>query len=251
MKSQYQIIIDFILNSGKRLYAQSKLVSDSERMSFFKMADIEIERGLKDIIRELGDEYTFFSEEENHLFQDSKNLWVADPISGTQSFLNGLPHYCLVVSHLVNSETRFACIYDPSVDELFTAYKNEGAFLNKERIYVNNETKTVTIRGVAHFQDQKLVQRLLSEVPKLFKEEKSFYSYSYNYCSVAVGRLGGLISLTKDSFPEYAGSLLIREAGGFFTNDRGETNFSNKDRIFISGNKMTYEKLFSLSNSDL
>ena len=92
MKSQYQIIIDFILNSGKRLYAQSKLVSDSERMSFFKMADIEIERGLKDIIRELGDEYTFFSEEENHLFQDSKNLWVADPISGTQSFLNGLPH---------------------------------------------------------------------------------------------------------------------------------------------------------------
>ena len=245
MKSNYEKIIKYILDNGKILVQRSEGLKPKEREKFFKNADIEIERGLKEIIFSFGVDHVLFSEEENNIFKDSKNIWVADPISGTQSFLNGLPHYCLVVSHLVDNTVVFACIYDPSVDELFTAYYGKGTFLNNKQVFVSDKSKIVSLRGVMHFSDKKLVNKLLAIIPKTFNFQKSFYSYSYNYCSVACGRLDGIISLTKDSFPEFAGSLLIREAGGSFTNSKGDIVFSENDRIFIAGNKQTYEKLFS------
>lgn len=245
MQSNYEKIIKYIVDNGKTLVTKSKDLKIEERKKFFKNADIEIERGIKEIISSFGIDHLLYSEEENNIFQNSKNVWVADPISGTQSFLNGLPHYCLVVSHLVDSVIVFACIYDPSVDELFTAYYGKGTFLNNKQVFVSDKSSVVSVRGVMHFNDKKLVNKLLELVPKNFDFQKSFYSYSYNYCSVACGRLDGVISLTKDSFPEFAGSLLVREAGGSFTNSKADIAFSENDRIFIAGNKQTYKKLFS------
>jgi hypothetical protein len=67
-----------------------------------------------------------------------------------------------------------------------------------------------------------------------------------NYCGVACGRYDGVISLSKDSFPEFAGDLIIQEAGGRFTNIEGEDNIKPTDRIFIGGNKKCYDELFPL-----
>ena len=64
-----------------------------------------------------------------------------------------------------------------------------------------------------------------------------------NYCHVACGRYDGILSLTKDSFPEMAGSLIIREAGGRFINRRRNTNIQFDDRVFMGGNKFAVSKL--------
>ncbi len=246
MAVDYKKVIDYITERGKRLVQKSHEIEDTEaKKVFFLEEDVVIERGLKEIIQSFGDDHILYSEEENHIFQKSTNLWVADPISGTQSFLNGLPHYCNVVSHVVNNEIIFACIYDPSEDELFTAWKGKGAFLNGEKIHVSNTSNKIIFRGVMHYPDRKLVDTLLEKLSS-YQMERSFYSYSFNYCSVACGRLDGVISLTKDAFPEFAGSLLIREAGGMFTNIKEEVIFSPEDRIFVAGNKKTHKELLQL-----
>ncbi len=118
---------------------------------------------------------------------------------------------------------------------------------NKEgqKISDINIISDIIFRGVMHYPDRELVDNLLEKLSS-YKMERSFYSYSFNYCSVACGRLDGVISLTKDSFPEFAGSLLIREAGGMFTNGKGDVEFSEGDRIFIAGNKKTHKELLQL-----
>lgn len=251
MDLNYDQIIKYMVNEGKNLVSVSKNIPDSERANFFKDADIKIERGLKDLIKDFGEDHELFSEEENFLFKKSKNTWIADPISGTQSLLNGLPHFCLVIAHLVDNETKFACIYDPSVDELFTAYLGKGAFLNGKQIFVSKEKRQVIVRGVMHYSDTELVQKILLLTQKKFEVEKSYYSYAFDYCSVARGLIDGVISLTKDSFPEFAGGLIVQEAGGIFTNQNGDSNLNETDRIFILGNKDTYSELFNIVSNPL
>lgn len=246
MDLKYKKIIEYIVTEGRNLVFTSKNISSLERVDFFKEADLNIERGLKAIIKDFGEDHELFSEEENFLFKKSKNTWIADPISGTQSFLNGLPHYCLVIAHLIDNETKFACIYDPSVDELFTAYSGKGSFLNGNQIFVSEEKRKIIVRGITHYQDTDLVEKILLSTQKKFEVEKSYYSYAFDYCLVACGKIDGVISLTKDSFPEFAGSLIVQEAGGIFTNKNGNGSIKETDRIFVLGNRDTYLELFDI-----
>lgn len=77
----------------------------------------------------------------------------------------------------------------------------------------------------------------------MFDLYRNTNSFAINYCHVACGRYDGTITLNKDSFPEFAGELMIREAGGVFYNIEEEENIKPEDRAFIGGNEVTYEKL--------
>jgi fructose-1,6-bisphosphatase/inositol monophosphatase family enzyme len=81
---------------------------------------------------------------------------------------------------------------------------------------------------------------------KDFELENNRYSMAVNYCAVAAGRVDGVVSFTKDTFPEFAGAFMVKEAGGKFTNLQGQTNILATDRVFVGGNIDCYEKIFSL-----
>jgi len=96
MAVDYQKVIDFMLVSGKRLVMRAGKIAD---IGIIKKdlteEDLAIERGLKEIITSFGSDHALFAEEENDVFQESKNVWAVDPISSTSSFIKGLPHYAL------------------------------------------------------------------------------------------------------------------------------------------------------------
>ena len=73
-------------------------------------------------------------------------------------------------------------------------------------------------------------------------------SFALQYCYVACGRFDGFISMTKDVFPEIAGSLIVSEAGGTFTNQNLKTQLQISDRIFIGGNELGYKKMKEIIN---
>lgn len=75
------------------------------------------------------------------------------------------------------------------------------------------------------------------------------HSYGINYAWVAAGRFDGVYSLCKDSFPAFAGSILIQEAGGIFTNLDGDSDIKASDRVFIGGNKEVYDKIGVILNN--
>lgn len=247
MKIDYQKIIEFMTVSGKRLVKRAGNISDiGITKKDLTEEDLAIERGFKKIISEFGDDHILYAEEENDKFQRSNNLWVVDPISGTENFIKGLPHYSIVISHLQNHKAVFAAIYDPTVNELYTAYKNKGAFLNDQRIKVNQNLLTKIILRVSSGWKRPDIVKKVNQTLSDYEIENNRYSMAVNYCSVARGLFDGIISLTKDSFPEFAGGLIIREAGGKFTNLKEQSDISPDDRVFVGGNDKSYKTILPL-----
>lgn len=248
MDNIYQRIIDFVIDSGKRLKKRAGQIEDiGIKKQYLTEEDIIIERGLNDIINQYCPTHSFFSEEEHNSFQKNDNVWIADPISGTKTFLEGLPHYSIVVSHLCKGIIEFGLVYDPSVDELFTAYRGKGAFLNGEKISVSStKRKSKIIFNLSYaWKDQKSGEEMLEKLKK-FDLVLNKNSHAVNLCHVACGRYDGTVSFCKDSFPMFAGALMIQEAGGILTNHRGKSNIMPSDLIFIGGNKMSYKKIYNI-----
>lgn len=251
MVLDYNKITEFMIESGKRLIKRTGNISDiGITKKDLTEEDLAIERGFKDIIKSFGDEHIIYAEEENGMFEHSENIWIVDPISGTSNFIKGLPYYAIVIAHLINHKTVFSAVYNPSAGELYTAYTGKGAFLNGERIKVSEGNRKIILRESSQWTQPELVEKI-EESTEEFTVEKNTHSMGINYCAVARGDVDGIISMTKDSFPEFAGALIIQEAGGVFTNIEGKSDLNSTDRIFIGGNIKCYNDLFPLVKEQL
>lgn len=244
MPTDYKKVIDFMLLSGERLVERTGKIKDiGITKKDLTEEDLFIERGLKDIIKSFGENHFFYAEEENETLQDCENIWVVDPISGTSNFILGLPYFSIAVAHLVNSQVVFGAVYNPSTKELFTAEKGKGAFLNSIPIKVSSGFNRIIFRPSSILKGSFEVERVKKALI-LDNVEKNTYSMALNYCAVASGKTDALVSLTKDAFPEFAGSIIVSEAGGIFTNINGEILIKSTDRIFVGGNKESYDIIF-------
>ncbi|MFA6255288.1 MAG: inositol monophosphatase [Patescibacteria group bacterium] len=251
MSHNYQKILDFMVGAGKDLIKKSGNIKDiGVTKRFLTEEDLKIERGINAILKTFGNQHAIFAEEENDLVKEADDLWVVDPISGTESFINGTDLYTIVVSHVHNGIAQFAAVYYPAKDELFTAYLGQGAKVNGQLIRIkndNSEVIKVELRISKHWKDKAQEDKVMQ---LLFPYKVSQYNHSksmaLSYCELASGRYDGVISMTRDCFPEFAGALIIREAGGKFTNIDGESNFNLADRIFVGGNEKIYQELLPL-----
>lgn len=252
MNPDYQKILDYILISGKRLAERTGNIADiGITKKYLTEEDLVIERGLREIAQSFGADHVLYAEEENEVFHNSKNLWVVDPISGTQGFIEGRPNgYSIVVSHLVDHKTVFAAVYNPTADELFTAYQGKGAFLNNKPIKVSSGQHRVILRPSTSWDRPEVFEKL-TNLLKDHEIESNWNSIALQYCQVACGRADGIITATKDAFPEFAGGFIIQAAGGRFTNISGSDRIQHTDRVFVGGNMEIYNSLFEITKEVL
>lgn len=246
LDSTYHEIISFITASGKRLRERSGNIADiGITKQYLTEEDLRIERGLQEIIGRLGDGHSVFAEEEHDNFHATPHVWVIDPISSTKNFIEGLPHYAIVVTHVAQAQSQFAAIYDPSTDELFAAHRGKGAYRNGERLQLPvTGSRQVIFRVSYAWNDLAGAERVRATLPG-YELVTNTDSIGVNYAELARGDVCGLICFAKDSFPNFAGSLLVQEAGGIATNAQGESNIQPSDRIFVAGNREQYASLFS------
>ena len=249
MEEVYKEVLDFVVSSGKRIKKKAGKIKELDlAKKEVTEEDFIIERGIKKIIKRFNPKHELFAEEENNKFPNAQDIWIADPISGTKIFIEGKPHYAIVVAHMRNKEVQFAAVYDPSVDELYTAFLGKGAFLNGCKINVTkNEKDLKIIFNRSHvwkerIESEEMVKKL-SKFDTQVNEERSF---AVNYCYVALGKYDGFVAFTKDVFPEIAGSLIIKEAGGVFKTQSGENQLNPKECVFVGGNKFAYNQLKDL-----
>lgn len=245
MEKLYKKIIEQIVSSGKRIREKSGKIQDiGITKKNLTEEDIRIERELKQIVKDFNPKHEFYSEEENENFLEAEDIWIADPISGTHVFIDGLPHYGIVVAHVHNNEVQFAAVYDPSMDDLYTAYRNKGAYLNNQKIFVKNnpEKPRIVFNLSLGWKDTASAKKIFYELSD-FELYRVLGSHAVNDSLVACGKYSGVVCLAKDSFPYFASSLIIKEAGGIFTNINGEENVKPSDRVFIGGDKETYQKV--------
>ena len=242
MDQLYRQITDHLVASGRRIKKRAGQIQDIGVLKAnLTEEDLRIERELVDLIHHTYPTHHIYAEEEHDHIADTDDIWVIDPISGTAAFIAGLPHYGLVAAHVHHGQVVFAVVYDPSIDELFTANRGQGAQLNGQPIHLSATSKKIMLNlAPPHFGTKQTAEiwNQLTDL-NLYRNTNSF---AINYCWVAAGRFDGVVTLAKDSFTEFAGSFMIQEAGGQFSTFTGEA-VSPQARHFFGGNAETYAKL--------
>jgi myo-inositol-1(or 4)-monophosphatase len=203
-------------------------VEEKSRMDFAtevdRMAEAEIVRELKRAYPDHG----VRGEETGASGKSKDKVWVIDPLDGTHNYLHGFPHFCVSIGFVDHGDPVHAVIYDPLRDELFTASKGDGAFVNDRRMRVTKrETLTGALLGTgfpyrqrAHLEGQLAMTRaLLHEAEDIRRTGSAALDLAY----VAAGRLDGFFEIGLKPWDMTAGCLLVREAGGHYCDFTGQS----------------------------
>ncbi len=149
---------------------------------------------------------------------DSEHLFIIDPIDGTMNFVHGFHHSCISVAYAEKGRVVVGAVYNPYVDELFTAVKDQGAYLNGSPIHVaeGGLKDNVVVFGTAPYSPD-LAEQTFSTAQKLFTASLDIRregSAALDLCTVAAGRAGLYFELQVSLWDYAAGVLIVEEAGG-------------------------------------
>jgi myo-inositol-1(or 4)-monophosphatase len=179
--------------------------------------------------------------EENGSTADTNNkVWIIDPLDGTHNYLHGFPHFCVSIGFFDHGDPVHGVVYDPLRDELFTASKGDGAFLNDRRMRVSKRESLsgallatgFPFRQRAQLDGQLAMTRaLLAEAEDIRRTGSAALDLAY----VAAGRLDGYYEVGLKRWDLAAGCLLVREAGGQYADFAGKTTIPENGNL-IAGN---------------
>ncbi len=192
--------------------------------------------------------YGFLMEERGDVEgDDDQHRWIVDPLDGTTNFLHGLPIFAISIALERQGQIVAGVIYNPAMDELYTAERGGGAFLNDRRLRVAARTKlsdTVIGTGVPHLglghHGNYLVElrNVMGEVAGIRRLGSAALDLAY----LAAGRLDGFWEDLLKPWDIAAGILLIREAGGFVSDRHGEQGMFDNHSI-VAGNETIHRAL--------
>ena len=161
----------------------------------------------------------FFCEEnDRHDDLGAEHVFIIDPIDGTMNFVHGLHHSCISAAYMRRGEFRAAAICNPYVNELFTAVKGAGAFLNGRPIHVTDAplAETLVCCGTTPY-DPGLADRCFALMKRAFLaglDVRREGAAALDLCTVAAGRAGVFFELGLSLWDYAAGKLIVEEAGG-------------------------------------
>jgi len=185
-----------------------------------------------------------------HGAQDSDYVWIIDPLDGTTNFIHGFPVYCVSIALAVRGKIEQAVIYDPSRNDLFTATKGRGAFMNERRIRVSKRTRLneclvstgFPFRTGDNFKQYLAIMAdLMPRMAGLRRPGAAALDLAY----VAAGFTDGFFETGLNIWDVAAGSLLVTEAGGLIGNFTGEPEFLDQ-RECLAGAPRIYGQLVPL-----
>ena len=232
----------------------SLTINDKGYNDFVTEVDLASE---KEIIRVLKASYPdhAFLGEESGLSHQADSVWIIDPLDGTTNFLHGFPQYCISIALEEKGEITQAVIYDPNRNDLFTATKGQGAYLNQRRMRVSNKSKLKeSMLGTGFpfrdFQHLPVYLKIFEEVVRSTSGVRRPGSAALDLAYVAAGWFDGFFEINLSKWDIAAGGLLVMEAGGIVS------DFSEKNEWLESGNIIAttpkiYEPLVKIIQSHI
>ena len=155
----------------------------------------------------------------------AENVFVIDPIDGTMNFVRGMHNSCISAALMQQGVLTAAAVYNPYADELFTALRGRGAYLNGRTLHVEDAPlcETVFCFGSTPYNQAKTDEsfRLARIAFDHSLDLRRFASAELDLCSVGAGRAGLYFELEVSFWDYAAGSLIVEEAGGVCTDING------------------------------
>ena len=214
-------------------------VSKKGPKDFVTKTDKRVETILVDELNKAKKNYSFITEETGNITNKYKDIfWIIDPIDGTTNFLHGIPHFAISIALQKNNEIITGLIFDPIKNEIFYAEKNNGSYINNNRIRVSKKTNLEECLFASNNDGVKSLH------PELNLRNTGCAALDLAY--VGCGRFDGYFHNNINIWDIAAGKIIIEEAGGKVNN----INHYNANNIDIrAGNPNIYEKMLKkLSN---
>ncbi len=179
--------------------------------------------------------------------KNSEYLWIIDPLDGTTNFIHGFPVYCVSIALSVRGKIEQAVVYDPTRNDLFTATRGRGAFLNDRRIRVSKRTQLAQslISTGFPFRKGDNFQAYLAMMGEIMQRTAGLRrpgAAALDLAYVAAGYTDGFFETGLQPWDIAAGSLLVTEAGGLIGNFTGEPDFLEQKEC-LAGNPRIYGQL--------
>lgn len=180
-------------------------------------------------IREHFPDHMVLGEESGEGAGSAEYKWIIDPLDGTTNYTHGLPLFCVTIGIEHRGEIIAGVTYDPNADELFTAEKGKGAFLNGNRISVSGTDRLINSLLVTGFpynvkeNPGNVIQHFVNFLP-VSQAVRRLGSAALDLAYVACGRFDGYWEVFLNPWDKGAGILLVQEAGGIVTNFSNDPN---------------------------
>ena len=252
------VMVQAALKAGKSLSrdfgeVQNLQVSLKGPGDYVSQADRRSEKIVREELLKARPTYGFLGEESEEIKgTDGAHRWIVDPLDGTTNFLHGIPMFGTSIALQRSGEIVAGVVYNPATDELFTAEKGGGAFVNDRRLRVSarkNLSDSVIGCGVPHLGRSQhgrfLVQlrHVMGEVAGIRRMGAAALDLAY----VAAGRFDGFWEEYLSPWDVAAGVILIREAGGFVSDMKGGNDFIEGGTI-VAGNEHVHKALLETAN---
>ena len=218
---------------------------------FVTEVDKAAENAIIEVLKRAYPDHAILGEESSasaNLHDENENVWIIDPLDGTTNFIHGFPQYAISIALQHRDQITQAVIYDPTRNELFTASKGAGAFLNDKRIRVAKRDKLADALIGTGFPYSDL--SALDEYVKMFHlmTQKSAGlrrpgSAALDLAYVAAGRLDGFFEKNLKPWDVAAGALLVSEAGGIIANFSGDADYLYKGDVIAGSPKIFAQML--------
>ena len=210
---------------------------------FVSEVDVAAERAIIDTLKDAYPTHGFLGEESGSTSHQSDFIWIIDPLDGTTNFLHGFPQYCVSIALRHKGEITQAVIYEPNRNDLYTATKGRGAFLNDKRIRVSkcDKLQDALIGTGFPFRDFKYLDDYLSMFKSMIQKTRGIRragSAALDLAYVANGSLDGFWEIGLSAWDIAAGGLLVREAGGIVTDLSGQSGWLESGNILVASPKI-------------
>ena len=239
--------------AGRYLYEQfdQEIEYDlkADHQDLVTASDRKSEEIIFKIIRDRYPTHRILSEESPPIETDSEYRWVVDPIDGTTNFAHKIPLFCVSIGLEKNDELIAGVLYDPMRDELFSAARGTGAYLNNTKISVSSAStlkRSVVMAGFPY------KEKALDDYMQMFRSTsqqcqglRRLGSAALALAYVAAGRIDGFWTLNINYWDVAAGLMLIEEAGGVITNLAGGER-SSSDRELLTSNRHIHQELIEM-----
>ncbi|HEX9396443.1 MAG TPA: inositol monophosphatase family protein [Burkholderiales bacterium] len=197
---------------------------------FVTQIDRAAEEAIIEVVRKAYPDHGFLAEESGAQAADAEYVWVIDPLDGTTNFIHGFPQYCVSIGVQHRGAAAHAVIYDPLKNELFTASKGRGAFLNDRRIRVSKcarlgEALVGTGFPFKELSRIDLYTKQLVEMMKSSSGVRRAGAAALDLAYVACGRLDAFWEMGLSPWDMAAGALLVQESGGLVGDLQGEQTY--------------------------
>lgn len=250
-----------VLEAGEILkdgFWSEKRVNFKSKVDLVTEFDLKIELFLKERLEKLYPDFTVIGEETSskEFIETSKKIYL-DPIDGTTNFVHSLPFVAISIGFWVDGEAVEGVVYNPILNEFFYAKRGEGAYLNGKRFFTSKREPLQNALISTGFPYSKVdkgddylwtVEVFQKVLPKT-RDVRRYGSASIDLAYIGLGRFDGYYEMNLQPWDVSAGILIVEEAGGEISNEKGEKYMIEKDRVIVATNGKVHNDLIELINS--